>query len=156
MISAWRIVKARHAAAAFTGEGARIGGGRWNSRGTTVVYTAESESLATLEMLVHLGSSVVLHSYVLIRCDFDETLVTEVDANALPSTWRMYPPPLDLAALGDAWVSGGASAVSRVPSAVTTSESNYLLNPRHPGFTQIRIGAPNPFSIDPRLVKPQG
>ncbi len=105
-------------------------------------------------MLVHLGSSVVLHSYVLIRCDFDETLVTEVDANALPSTWRMYPPPLDLAALGDAWVSGGASAVSRVPSAVTTSESNYLLNPRHPGFTQIRIGAPNPFSIDPRLVKP--
>ena len=129
-------------------------GGRWSSKGTAIVYTAESESLATLEMLVHLGSSVVLRSYVLIRCDFDEALVTEVDAKSLPSTWRMYPPPLDLAALGDAWVSGGASAVLRVPSAVTASESNYLLNPRHPEFTQIRIGAPNPFSIDARLVRP--
>jgi RES domain-containing protein len=34
-ITAWRIVKARHTANAFDGEGARVEGGRWNSPGTS-------------------------------------------------------------------------------------------------------------------------
>ena len=65
MIRAWRIVKTRYSADAFSGEGARLYGGRWNSPGVAMVYTAGSKSLATLEVLVHLdmisrGSSVVL------------------------------------------------------------------------------------------------
>jgi RES domain-containing protein len=53
-ITAWRIFKRRYKASAFTGEGARLFGGRWNSKGIPVVYTSASPSLATLEMLVHL------------------------------------------------------------------------------------------------------
>jgi hypothetical protein len=39
MITSWRIVKARYAGAAFDGEGARVVGGRWSSRGTPMIYT---------------------------------------------------------------------------------------------------------------------
>ena len=55
-ITAWRIVRARFADSAFDGEGARRYGGRWNSRGTRMVYTAGSQALAALEMLVHLDA----------------------------------------------------------------------------------------------------
>ena len=53
MIRAWRLIKAVHADDAFSGEGARRGGGRWNSKGVRIVYTSESLSLATLEVMVH-------------------------------------------------------------------------------------------------------
>jgi RES domain-containing protein len=53
MIWAWRLIKANHADDAFAGEGAKRWGGRWNSKGVRVVYTAESLSLATLEVIGH-------------------------------------------------------------------------------------------------------
>ena len=49
----WRIVKEKHAATAFSGEGARIFEGRWNSTGVPVVYCSENLALAALEILVH-------------------------------------------------------------------------------------------------------
>jgi len=33
------------------------------------------------------------------------------------------------------------------------SEINYLLNPAHPDFDKIKISPPEPFSLDPRLLK---
>ncbi len=60
IVTAWRITKRKHARNAFTGEGAREFGGRWNNPGTAIVYTAQSQSLAALEMLVHLDSSELL------------------------------------------------------------------------------------------------
>ncbi len=55
---AWRIVKEKHAATAFSGEGASRTGGRWNSRGVWVVYASATQALATLENLVHLNPPV--------------------------------------------------------------------------------------------------
>ena len=60
-----------HAATALIGEGARLNGGRWNSPGTTVVYTSGSLALAALENLVHLNPPVRFE-YVAIPLDFDE------------------------------------------------------------------------------------
>ena len=48
----WRLVTPRFARTAFSGEGARLYGGRWNRKGVPMVYTAGSLSLAVLEMLV--------------------------------------------------------------------------------------------------------
>ena len=45
----WRLTRERYADSAFSGEGARQHGGRFNSPGTPVVYTAESLPLALVE-----------------------------------------------------------------------------------------------------------
>ena len=153
-VTAWRIVKARHAANAFDGEGARVDGGRWNSPGTPLVYTSESAALAALELLVHLGRGSILGAYVLIACTFEEALVEHLDPRRLPRNWRSYPAPPELQLLGDEWVRSGTSAVLQVTSAVIASDSNYLLNPRHRDFQNIRILRPQTFELDPRLFKP--
>ena len=152
MIRSWRIVKAKFASNAFDGEGARLLGGRWNSPGKRVVYTSESAALAALEMLVHIGRMSILPAYVVIRCEFDEKLVIDLDRRKLPGHWRTFPAPPALPALGDAWLASGKSPVLRVPSAIVPGESNYLLNPAHPKFARITIGAPERFELDLRLL----
>lgn len=153
MITAWRIVKARGADSAFDGEGARLFGGRWNSPGIPMVYTASSRALAALEMAVHLDRSTLLQSFNLIACRFEERLVTAVDRQRLPREWRSNPAPTELAAIGDAWVRAGRSAVLAVPSAVIEEELNYLLNPRHPQFKKVKLAAPRVFEFDRRLIE---
>jgi len=152
-ITAWRIVKARHAANAFDGKGARLEGGRWNSPGTPVVYTSGSAALAALELLVHLGRGSILNAYVLIACTVEEALVSRLDQKRLPNNWRSYPAPPELQLIGDEWVKAGTSAVLEVPSAVIATDANYVLNPLHPDFRAIRTSGPQRFEYDPRLLK---
>jgi RES domain-containing protein len=153
LISAWRITKQKHAKNAFTGEGAKLYGGRWNSLGRLVVYTAESRALALAEILVHLESAAVLSRYVVIGVEIDDAYIAQLDSHDLPKNWRAEPPPKRLQALGDAWLDAGKAAVLRVPSAIVNGEFNYLLNPLHADFSKLKIDAPEKFSIDKRLVK---
>jgi RES domain-containing protein len=148
----WRIVKSRYAEAAFDGEGARLYGGRWNSPGTRMVYTAQSKSLAILEVLVHIQKVGVLSSYSLIAARFDEDLVERLDPSRLPERWRDYPAPAGLRAIGDAWIESRTSAVLEVPSTIVEGESSYLMNPDHPDFASVAVGHPEPFEFDPRLL----
>jgi RES domain-containing protein len=150
VLRAWRIVKSKHVATAFDGEGARIIGGRWNSPGTAMIYTSSSAALATLEMLVHLNRGMALPSYVLISCDFDKALVEDVAT--LPNDWRRYPAPPHLQRIGDDWARSASSAVLRVPNAIIEKESNYLLNPSHRDFSKIKVNAAEPLTLDLRLV----
>jgi RES domain-containing protein len=152
-ISAWRIVKRRLAADAFSGEGARLYGGRWNAPGTRVVYVAESQSLAALEILVHLESAQALEHYVLIEVKFDSALVTAVEKQKLPANWQAEPAPISLRAIGDDWTAAGISAVLKVPSAIVPHENNFLLNPAHADFSKIQIERPIDFALDPRLMR---
>ncbi len=117
------------------------------------MYVASTRSLAVLEMAVHLDRSTLLASFVLIPCEFDDRLVTAVDRKALPAQWRLEPPLPALAAIGDAWVKQAQSAVLAVPSAIIEEETNFLLNPAHPDFPKIRIGHPQTFELDQRLIK---
>src|ERR1039457_6217055 len=100
MVSAWRITKRKHARSAFTGEGARRYGGRWNSPGTAIIYTAESQSLAVLEILVHLDSPELLKKYVLFQVGIEESYIVGIDAAVLPRNWRSEPAPEKVQAKG--------------------------------------------------------
>lgn len=145
-------MKTKYAASAFDGEGARRYGGRWNSPGVAIVYTAGSASLAELELLVHIDQSQLLAtSYSIVPVSFDESLLTVVDSSKLVAGWEKYPAPSVLQQLGDDWAHNGASVVLEVPSAVVPQELNYLLNPNHPDFNQLEIGPTTALSFDPRL-----
>ncbi len=151
MRTAWRIVKRKYARDAFSGEGARLYGGRWNNPGTPLVYTAGSQSLAALEMLVHLESADLLDQYVIFEVNFDSTLVSSPEST-LPRHWDAQPIPSRTRALGDSWARSQASAILRMPSVLVHSEHNYILNPRHPKFAKIRVGKQTPFRLHPRLL----
>jgi RES domain-containing protein len=53
---AYRLCRARYPA--YDGEGARRAGGRWNSKGTRILYMSENRSLSVLEVLVHLTDTL--------------------------------------------------------------------------------------------------
>jgi len=151
MPTAWRIVKRKFARDAFSGEGSRLYGGRWNNPGTPLVYTAGSQSLAALELLVHLESADLLDHYVIFEVNFESTLVSSLDS-ALPKHWDSQPIPSKNRALGDAWARDRTSTILRMPSVLIPSEHNYILNPRHPKFAKIRMGKQTPFRLHPRLL----
>lgn len=153
MLEAWRMVKEKHIATAFSGEGAARTGGRWNSRGVAVVYTSATRSLAALETLVHLNP-LVIFDYRIIRVEFDDGWVERLTLAALSSDWNMEPPPLSTRQLGDDWARSSRSAILAVPSVIIPDETNYVLNPAHPDFKKIAIDEPAPFTFDPRLVIP--
>ncbi len=153
MLTAWRLVKSRHAATAFDGEGARLFGGRWNSPGTRVAYASDSTALAALEVLTHLQSTAVLQHYFLATIHFPERLVETLDMSTLPDSWRSFPSPPENHAIGDRWVAEGRSLVLRVPSAIIPSAGNYLINPEHAQFKLAVIDPPEPFAFDPRLLQ---
>jgi RES domain-containing protein len=153
LITAWRLIKSRHARAAFGGEGARLYGGRWNSPGTRVAYASDSVALAALEVLAHLESTAVLQAYSIATIRFPASAIETVDTASLPAEWRRFPSPPENQVLGDRWVAEGRSLVLRVPSAIVPSASNYLINPAHPRFIAAVVEAPERFAFDPRLLK---
>lgn len=150
LLTAFRIVKQRHAGTAFDGEGAARAGGRWNSRGVRVVYASATKALCALEILVHLPTTSQL-AFVVFPLGIPPQLVQSLPKARLPAGWRTMPPGTATQQLGDAWVASGSSAVLAVPS-VLTGETNYLLNPAHPDFARIQIGRKARFVLDPRLL----
>ena len=148
----WRLMTARFADTAFSGEGARRYGGRWNRKGVSVVYTASSLSLAMLEMLVQ--DQPLRARYLSLPADIPETLdIERVDIGRLPADWRDPAAVETPQATGSDWAARLATAVLAVPSAAIPVEVNYLLNPRHPDFARILIGDPQELLTDLRLVK---
>src|ERR1035441_476754 len=121
MPEAWRIVKEKHAATAFSGDGAAKTGGRWNSRGVPVVYASSTKSLAALETLVHLNPPMPF-KYVAFRLRFDDALIEKVPLNRLPAHSRVEPPPPSTKAIGDAWMRERRSAVLALPSVIIPGE----------------------------------
>ncbi len=150
-LQAWRVVRSGWAPDAFSGEGARLHQGRWNHRGTPMVYTSGTLSLAALEILANVRLSVLLADFVSIPVTFDASLCVRLGVEELPPGWNAPAPPSTTRDIGTAWVRDRSSVVLAVPSAVVPVEVNYLLNPEHPDFGQIAIGSPEPFQFDPRL-----
>jgi RES domain-containing protein len=152
MPSAWRIVRAARVDTAFTGEGSRLYGGRWNSRGTRVVYVSEHESLAALEVFVHTMPVIPTERYFSFRIDWDDRLTEYFPIKNLPADWDAEPPTSASMQIGDEWTRTERSAVLALPSLLSTSELNFLLNPTHSDFKRIKISPPIECRFDPRMV----
>ena len=144
----------------LSGEGSRLYGGRWNSKGTALLYTSEHPALALLEALAHV-TMITMHtpkSLIAIDCPDEwfepaHNLVYQVQAAALPANWQKSPPQESLAIIGDAFAAASHNIVLKVPSVLMPECSNYLFNCRHPVFSQAKIISHRPVQFDMRLLQ---
>ena len=151
-IRVYRLVKRKWRQAAFDGEGARLYGGRWNSKGKACVYLAGSASLAMLEVMVHLDDYQLLEHYTLLEVTLQKSSLMSLSADSLPKDWAVEPAPASTAEIGDNWLESQSSLALAVPSAVVPRERNYLINPQHAHFQALVDSATEiAFTPDKRL-----
>ena len=150
-VTVWRLCVDYRRSLAFSGEGAFRRGGRWNPAGVRVIYCAESRALAALEVLVNVREADLLSASHWSAIPAEVPLEAIERPERVPDSWRTHPHSRETQAFGANWVKAARSAALRLPSAVVLGEFNYLLNPGHPDFEKIKIGAPETFSFDPRL-----
>jgi RES domain-containing protein len=142
---------ARSRSEAFSGQGALDASARWHTAGHAVVYTAESLSLAALEILVHLKQTTDLQPFRFFVAEIPDKFI--LTPSSFPARWQSdYRVSR---AFGDAWLKAGQRAVLRVPSLITPGEWNFLVNPRHRDFSlKWVIAGPSRYTFDHRLLPP--
>ena len=137
----------------LSGRGAELYGGRWNSKGTPLLYTSETRALCLTEMLVHLPPDAVPDLHLVSIEIPDGASFQEINPAILSATWQDLPYQSVLQNIGNVFVAEKRHLVLRVPSAVVPDEFNYLLNPLHPDFRGVLIAAVEVFVFDRRLIR---
>ncbi|HXL58847.1 MAG TPA: RES family NAD+ phosphorylase [Chitinophagaceae bacterium] len=136
----------------LSGKGAANYSGRWHSKGTYILYTASSPSLALLESVVHI-SKIVVADYCMICLEVPEDKIQEIKVTDLPDNWNVNPSPDILKFYGDAFIRESKFFALKLASAIMPEENNLLLNPNHPDFKKVKVEYKRNIPIDERLVK---
>lgn len=145
----FRIADRRHPV--WSGTGAMLVGGRFNSAGRPVIYGALTFAGAMLEVLVHARIGKVPKTHVWIEARVpDDVPVEKQTAQTLPKGWD-GPSPEIAREFGNRWLEECRSAILIVPSVIARAESNALVNPAHPAAATIVLSEPQPVVWDERL-----
>ncbi|KAB7729974.1 RES domain-containing protein [Rudanella paleaurantiibacter] len=156
MLTVYRTVKAKYVADPLGTEGARLFGGRWNPKGSPLLYATSSPSLALIESLVHQPGV----RYEKLPALYLFTLQVPDEAEGCPL--RTYS-VADLPAYWNAesyeqtqwilrpWLEKPDTLMVAVPSVAVPMSVNYLIHPFHPRFADIRVLKSEPFPIERRL-----
>jgi len=136
----------------LTGTGAATYGGRWNSKGTQVVYTAATPSLALLESVVHI-SNIPVDDYCMASIGIPEDKIEEIKLADLPGNWFVNPASDNLKTIGDKFVNDNIFLALKLPSAIMMEDFNFLLNPNHRDFIKVKMISIRTIPIDERLLK---
>ena len=138
----------------LSGRGAELNGGRWNSKGTAIVYTSASRALAVLEVAVHTPLGFMPSDYFMATIGLPENSeFLKLDIDQLPEKWNSNPLIKATQQIGDNFVKANKYLALQVPSATVAGDFNYLLNPLHPNFKSVKIIAADFFEFDSRLFK---
>ncbi len=138
----------------LSGKGAALKGGRWNSAGIEMLYTAENRSLAMAEVAVHFTLATLPEDYMMVTLDIPDSLtMEELPESGLPLNWNVFPHLLTTQSLGDRFIQENKYPILKVPSAVVKGDFNLLMNPNHPDFKKIRIHGIEAFPFDQRIFK---
>jgi len=150
----YRLIKQKYADDPLDPQGAKLHGGRWNSKGIPAVYASDSIALAALEKVVHLHRSDILNRFVLCKILLADEAIMTLAMDTLPPDWREDPPPSSTIAIGDEWLSSGESLALAVPSTIVPQQFNLIINPKHPDFGTLRDSVViERFIFDARLAK---
>ena len=136
----------------LSGIGAEKFGGRWNNKGTRMVYTSDSRALSNLEVAVHVALKSMPRNYFLTAVELPDKLIVAYDQKRLKDKdWKSNPPIDFTQSEGDAFITADKILVLKVPSAIVQGDFNYLINPLHEQFGQVKILYSESFSFDERL-----
>jgi RES domain-containing protein len=137
----------------LSGIGGLRAAGRWHSQGKRIVYLADHQSSALLEMLVHMDRDLIPPTYQLLRVMVPNDVGIEgLRPKALGPDWRST--TMTSREIGDRWLDSGASALLRVPSAISEGSNNFLLNPAHADAQKVTVVEITKAPFDPRLLSP--
>lgn len=147
----YRITGKKHAED-LTGKGAAMFGGRWNKKGSPVLYTGENKEIALLETIVH-TPSLLIPELDILTLEIPDDSITVIEISQLPKNWKVYPAPAILSEIGEKWIIEGKTIALRVPSCIIHSSHNYILNCKHPDYSRVKLVERIHFEFDSRLKK---
>jgi len=125
---------------------------RWNPNEVNMIYTASSRSLACLENAVHRSQSGLSQLFNIMTIEIPDNIKTKIiRLNDLPADWTDYNQMYITQRHGERWVKENESAILQVPSSIIGEEVNYLLNPDHKDFEQIKVIKTQLFLFDKRI-----
>jgi RES domain-containing protein len=126
---------------------------RWNANDVEMIYTASSRSLACLENAVHRSQAGLSQLFTIITLEVPDNLkIPKIFEDDLPYNWTNYNEMQITQNIGNNWIRERGSAILQVPSSIIEEEVNYLLNPNHKDFHQIKVIRKRPFVFD-ELIK---
>ena len=135
----------------ISGEGARLAGGRWNTIGNKVLYSAQHISLSILEILVKADKFTTPDDYTIVSIEVPEDKnYSLIELSNLKLHWQQKIPYTQW--IGDQFIKNNESLVLKVPSAIVHQENNYLINPLHKDFKKVRIIHTELLNLDKRLL----
>ncbi|MCY7422786.1 MAG: RES family NAD+ phosphorylase [Chitinophagaceae bacterium] len=130
----YRVVKLKSRTRDLSGTGAFTTGGRWNSKGTYILYTSETSSLAYLETLIHFDDTIYPPHLFIMEIEVnDKAPVDTLPDKKYPKQWKR-PGLLKNQQIGNLYMHNQQHLGLKVKSAINTLESNLLLNPLYPRF----------------------
>lgn len=133
----------------LSGQGAKLFGGRWNSKGFSMLYTSSTRALAALEVLVHMPiNNVKQMDFSIVSISLPENSMEEVKYNVIKKEIDESGLNSNFKLIGDDWIKRNSSLLLKVPSVVINEEYNFLINPAHKDFTKVKILSIQPFSFD--------
>jgi RES domain-containing protein len=136
----------------LSGIGASKAGGRWNSKGIEIIYTAQNRALAMAEILVHLSVGTMPNDFVMIEIDIPKSIkIKHLTENELPLNWNVFPLNSNSQKIGNDFIRENKFCVLRIPSSIVKEEYNLLINPNHKDFKKIKIVNSSDFTFDSRL-----
>lgn len=125
---------------------------RWNSKDVKMIYTAQSRALACLENVVHRSSKGLQNNFRVMQIFVpDDMVLQEVKETDLPSDWKEFNKMPYTQLLGDQWIHEAKSAILKIPSAIVSGDSNYLINSGHKDFQKVKLLRTDPFEFDYRI-----
>ncbi|WP_448700808.1 RES family NAD+ phosphorylase [Mucilaginibacter sp. AW1-3] len=138
----------------LSGRGAELTGGRWNSKGIPVLYTAESRALAAIEIAVHIPLGIIPSNYYLAAIELPgPDRIARIEIADLPARWDSHPFIKITQRAGDIFIKENKHLALQVPSATVKGDHNYLINPNHVDFKKVKVISTEPFEFDSRLFK---
>lgn len=137
----------------ISGTGAKLYGGRWNNKGTPLLYCSENISLAILETLVHFDGLTVPNNLELLELDIDEAQIENFSTRKFNTIRKSEDAEFQFKKAGQKWIESQKSLALKVPSIITQGEHNILINPIHKNFKLVKKKRKQKLDLDNRLFK---